>query len=432
MGKRLMGWLWAVGFGVGAVGPVWAADPGLQAEIEVLKERLAKLEAKLAEGSIVPPTAGEGASTIALPSGLHGVQISGFADTSYTYNFNEPNNRINTLRVFDTQSGSFMVNNAELVVEKPVNAESPLGFRTDIDWGTDMEVVGGVTTGLGANAHTHGVSTNTAVSDEVELQQAYVEYLAPIGNGLDIKVGKFVTLHGAEVIESKDNWNFSRSYLFGYAIPFTHTGIRASYPWNDWLSTTVGVNNGWDVVDDNNKAKTVELGATVTPTENTSLIATYMFGAEQAGDSRDQRHLLDLVASYQPTEQLTLKLNVDIAREEDALSETGGGAATWNGIAAYAKYDVTDKWSIAGRWEVFNDNDGARTAINAASTSPTGSPITDAQFMEWTLTNEYKLNSHLIARLEYRLDKADSKLFRHDQGFSNYMNTVAVEFIAPF
>ena len=52
--------------------------------------------------------------------------------------------------------------------------------------------------------------------------------------------------------------------------------------------------------------------------------------------------------------------------------------------------------------------------------------------MEWTLTNEYQLNSHLLARLEYRLDKADSKLFRHDQGFENYQNTVAVEFIAPF
>ncbi len=432
MVQRSRDWLFAICCVLLATGPAWAADPGLQAEIEVLKERLAKLEAKVSEGEgrIVPPTGGEPATTIALPSGLHGVQISGFADTSYTYNLNEPNNRINTLRVFDTQAGSFMLNNAELVVEKPVSTESPTGFRTDIDWGTDMEVVGGVTTGLGDNAHTHG--TSVAATDEVELQQAYFEYLAPIGNGLDIRAGKFVTMHGAEVIEAKDNWNFSRSYMFGYSIPFTHTGIRATYPWSDAFSTTVGINNGWDVVDDNNKAKTIELSATVTPMENASLGATYMVGAEQTGDSHDQRHLLDLVASYQPTEQLTLKLNVDIAREEDALSETGGGNATWNGLAAYAKYDVTDQWSLAGRWEIFNDNDGARTAVNAASTSPTGSPITDVQFMEWTLTNEYKLNSHLLARLEYRLDKADSKLFRHDQGFENYQNTLAVEFIAPF
>jgi len=399
---------------------VGASDAGLQAEIEVLKERLAKLEAKLDEGKMVPPTAGEGASTIALPSGLQGVQLSGFVDTAFGYNFNEPNSFRNTLRVFDTEASGFTPHNAQLVLAKPVDESSPVGFKTALMFGEDAEVVGGVTTGFGATGN------------ELEIQQAYVEYLAPIGNGLDVKAGKFATLHGAEVIESIDNWNYSRSFLFGFAIPFTHTGIRATYPLSEALSVTTGFSQGYDLVDEGNKAKSVELGLSYAPAENFSLSTAYMVGAEQGNDSRDRRHLLDIVATYQPLDKLTLKLNADIAREEDVLSETGGGNATWNGIAAYAKYDLSDRWSVAGRWEIFNDNDGVRTAVNAAGTSPTGSPITDVQLMEWTLTNEYKLNSHLLARLEYRLDKADSKLFRQDQGFSNYQNTVAVEFIAPF
>ena len=407
---------------------VWADEPSnaeLKEEIQNLKTRLSQLEAKLEKGpdsSTVPPTGGEssGPAMLGLPSGLQGVQLSGFVDTIYTYNFNEPNNRVSGFRVFDTRAEDFMINNAQLTLEKPVSSESPVGFKTELMFGTDAEVVGSVTTGLGV------------LNNEVELQEGYAEYLAPVGNGLDIKLGKFATLHGAEVIESKDNWNISRSFLFGFAIPFTHTGVRATYPWTEWLSTVVGLSNGWDVVDDNNKAKTVELGATVTPFQNFSLGGTYMFGAEQNSDSHDQRHLLDLVATYQPLEKLTLKLNVDIAQEEDAISETGGGNAHWNGLAAYAKYDVTDWWSVAGRWEVFNDDDGARTAVNAASTSPTGSGIEDLRLMGWTLTNEVRLNKHLIGRLEYRLDKADSKVFRHDQGFSNYQNTVAVELIAPF
>jgi len=407
-----------------AAAPVWASDgaslAGDKAELQLLRERLEKLEQKVADQGAAAAGAAPGNAIIQLPSGLHGVQMSGFVDTAYTYNLNEPNSRVNGLRVFDTRAGDFMVNNAELVVEKPVSSDSPVGFRTDLDFGTDAEVVGAVTTGLGST------------TDELDLQQAYVEYLAPIGNGLDVRFGKFVTLHGAEVIESKDNWNYSRSYLFGFAIPFTHTGLRASYPWTEWLSTVVGINNGWDVVDDNNKAKTLEFGATMTPFEGFSLGSTYMVGAEQAGDSRDQRHLLDIVATYQPMENLTLKLNADIAHEEDALSETGGGSANWNGIAAYAKYDISDRWSVAGRWEIFNDQDGARTAVNAAATSPTGSAIADLELMEWTFTNEFKLHEHLIGRLEYRLDKADSAIFRHDQGFSDYQNTVAVEFIAPF
>ena len=41
---------------------------------------------------------------------------------------------------------------------------------------------------------------------------------------LQLDVGKFVTPIGAEVIESQDNWNYTRSILFGYAIPFYHVG----------------------------------------------------------------------------------------------------------------------------------------------------------------------------------------------------------------
>ncbi|MBI4597591.1 MAG: porin [Candidatus Omnitrophica bacterium] len=418
--RLVVGGIIAVSMVFSASAVVLAADPataGLSAEIEVLKERLSKLENELtAQQAGAEP----GSAVVQLPSGFHGVQMSGFVDTSYTYNFNEPTARTNSFRVFDTRSGDFMINNAELVIEKPVSAEAPIGFRTDLNFGADAEVVGSVTTGLGSQ------------TDELDLQQGYVEYLAPIGNGLDLKFGKFVTLHGAEVIEAKDNWNFSRSYLFGFAIPFTHTGLRASYPWTEWLTTCFGVNNGWDVVDDNNKAKTLEFSATLTPFERFSLISTYMLGAEQTSDSRDQRHLIDLVASYQPIDKLTLKLNFDYGAEQDAVDEAGGGDATWNGVALYAKYDITDKWSMAGRWEVFNDQDGVRTAVNSAASSPTGDPITDLRLMEWTFTTEYKLNAHLIARLEYRVDQANEQVFRHHQGLDNAQNTLAVEFIAPF
>src|SRR3989338_8739401 len=305
---------------------LWAdesATAGLKADIEVLKERLAKLETQLGEGAIVPPTSGEGPAVVTLPSGLQGVQMSGFVDTTYTYSFNEPETNTNTLRVFDTRSNGFLINNAQLTLDKSVSSESPVGFKTVLMFGTDAEVVGNVTTGLGTN-----VSTG---SDEVEVQQGFVEYLAPLGNGLDLKAGKFATLHGAEVIEAKDNWNISRSLLFGFAIPFTHTGLRPTYPWTEWMLTCLGINNGWDLVEDTNKAKTVELSATVTPMDGVSLTSTYMVGAEQAGDNTNQRHLLDLVASWQPTEALQLKLNYDYGNEDDAAGADDN--AVWQGLS---------------------------------------------------------------------------------------------------
>ena len=412
----------AIGLLLGGMSLAGADEPGsgeIKQEIQALQGRLTALEARLVEQQrTVPPTSGEG-----LPQMIPGVKMSGFVDTSYTWSFNRPDSRTNSLRVFDTRAGDFMVNNVELVLEKPVNADSRVGFRTDLDFGTDSEVLGSVTSGLGANAHTHGQAGETAVSDEVELQQAYAEFLAPLGNGLDIKMGKFVTMHGAEVIEAKDNWNFSRSFLFGYAIPFTHTGMRASYPWTEWLSTTMGVSNGWDIVDDNNKAKTLEFNTTIVPTKTTSLGVTYMFGAEKARDSHDRRHLVDVVAGWNPTEQLALKLNYDLGWEDDGLSNTPAENAQWQGIAMYGRYQWLPWWATALRWEWFSD----LAAVRAAQAGLRG-----LHLYEWTLTNEFKVYKDMIARVEYRHDSSNDRVFTRNKSATSYQDTLALEMIYPF
>ena len=424
MQKRLGVWLSAVCCLLCAVTPAAAGDDSeaqvWRQEVQQLKSRLDVLETKLAEREAVQAGAAPGNAIVQLPSGLHGVEMSGFVDTTYTYNFDEPRNGLNTLRVFDTRSNSFMLNNAELVVQKPVSAESPVGFRTDLDFGTDAEVLGTLTP-------TPGLGIGT---DELDVQQAFVEYLAPIGNGLDVKVGKFVTLHGAEVIESRDNWNISRSLLFGFAIPFTHTGIRASYPWTEGFSTVVGVNNGWDVVDDNNKAKTMEFGFSAVPLEGTSLGATYMVGAEQNFNNGNQRHLFDLVAGWQPIEPLQLKLNYDYGLEDDGTAFANN--AVWQGLAGYARYAITDRWAVALRSEFFHDQDGVRTGFNTTGLNGiVGS--NGLKMYETTLTSEYQVNKHLTARLEYRHDNAPERIFRSDSiGQRSYQDTIGMEFIAPF
>ena len=407
-----------------------ASMAGDKAELQVLRSRLEKLEQKVEAQEASAAGAASGNAILQLPSGLHGVQMSGFVDSVASFNFNRPQTRGNTLRVFDTQSQSFMINNAELILEKPVSAESPVGFKTSLMFGTDAEVVGGVTTGLGGNGVTN---------DEIELKDAYVDYLAPLGEGLDLKLGKFATMHGAEVIESKDDWNISRSFLFGFAIPFTHTGVRATYPVTPWLSATLGVDNGWDVVDDNNQGKTLETSLTLTPIEHTSLTTNYMIGPEQGagGSNSHQRHLVDVVASYQPIDPLQLKANFDWGFEQKGVGI--GKSASWVGLAGYARYALTDRWAVATRTEWFHDADGVRTAFRQAGSGTFGLGTIngisglDLKLWEMTLTTEYKLNEHLIGRLEYRHDQASEKVFRReDVGQRPYQDTIAMEFIAPF
>ncbi len=395
--------------------PAHADEVGeLKKEIADLRTHLNDLENRLSkqESAKMAAPASSAAGSAEIPSWVRKIQLSGFADVSFVYNPDPSKSRTNTLRVFDTNANSFQPNAFELVVEKPVSADSPVGFRTDVDLGKDAEVVGSVTTGLGST------------TDEIDLQQAYAEALLPVGNGLGVKLGKFVTLHGAEVIESKDNWNFSRSFLFGYAIPFTHTGVRLSYPFASWFTGVFGVNNGWDVVSDNNGGKSLEASASITPTSQTSLGIALMTGPEQTNNNHNDRHLVDVVLGYNPTDKLGLKLNYDYGHEENVIAQ--GKDASWQGVAAYARYQLIDWYALALRGEYFNDADGVRTAVR------TTNGVRGVRLWELTLTNEFKVYKDLITRLEYRHDHASDNVFADGGSTSNVQDTVSAEVIYPF
>ena len=418
-----------------AAGPVWADEAdtaALKAEIDALKARLSQLERQLVSGDFkgISGIGEKPVATMELPSGLQGLGLSGFVDTSFVYNFAESDpgaGRTNRGRVFDVNPGGFTIQAAELVLEKPMTDEMPLGFRTDLFFGDDAEAI-----------HSTGLPTLAAGTTEAfDLQQAYITAKAPLGAGIDFKVGKFVTLLGAEVIESPANWNFSRSYMFGFSIPFTHTGALATYPLGEWGSVTGGIVNGWDIVDDNNNAKSLIGNITLTPLEGLTLAANGIAGAEVAADNRNDRAVADFVVTWQPLEKLTLMGNYDYGRQSNVVRGAAGGAggtagfnaADWKGLALYAKYDLTDTWSLAGRWEWFDDADNVRTGLTGAD----GSAPADIDYYGWTLTSQWKLREHVLARLEYRHDKADERIFFHDAaGFIHYQDTIAAEMIYHF
>ena len=103
-----------------------------------------------------------------------------------------------------------------------------------------------VSAGYGQAANIVNNSDITSDGSNFYLKEAYGSYLAPVGKGLTITVGKFVTNAGEEVIESNANWNYSRSLLFYYAIPFFHFGAKAAYTFNPKWSGNVSLVNGWN------------------------------------------------------------------------------------------------------------------------------------------------------------------------------------------
>jgi hypothetical protein len=225
------------------------------------------------------------------------------------------------------------------------------------------------------------------------VQQAYISYLAPVGTGLTLDVGKFVTPMGAEVIESKDNWNYSRSLLFALAIPYYHVGVRATYPVNDKLSFMGAVVNGWNNGSENNGGKSFALGATLKPTPKLTLVANYMTGPEQKADDDSWRTLFDTTLTLLPTRRLSLMANFDYGKDKIA-----GVPVKWLGLAAYVRLQATDKWAITPRFEWLDDEDAFMTG-------------TSQKLRELTLTSDHRIAGDLSARVEYRVDFSDQPFF---------------------
>lgn len=307
----------------------------------------------------------------------------------------------NDLRVFDHKANSFTLDLAQIIFQKDA-ARGNAGFKLKLSAGETAKWI-----------HSRGLSGAPLTSaqagegtDAIDITEAYLSYNTAIGKGLKFDFGKFATMHGAEVIEAKDNANYSRSFLFNYAIPFTHTGLKLSYAFADSFSTGLYIVNGWDNSTDNNRAKTYGASVTFAPAEVFTLIVNGMTGPEQdqtsvpaAGSvSSNRRTLLDVVATVKPIKNLSFIVNTDNGREQNIAA--AGGPATWHGIAGIVKYDISDTYSIAVRGETFNDEDGFRTG-------------TAQRLKEVTVTPEVRLNGGLILRPEYRHDSSSVTAFNN-------------------
>ena len=316
-----------------------------------------------------------------------GVSINGYLDVAYSHLSGTgaftPSGTAN--RVFDTEPNSFSLHQAAITLAK--QPKEGYGGLVNLTMGRDARII---------KSYDQGTS-------DFDVTQAYVQnVMGPV----TVIAGKFVTSAGAEVINSTSNSNYSRSILFGYAIPFTHTGLRATYALNDQLSFTGGLSNGWDQAKDANKQKTVELGASFMPSKMFMLMAMVHSGKEPVdiinapNGVGGQRNLIDVVATINAINNLTFVVNVDQASQKD---DGTGMKSKWGGAAVYANYQISDKYSASLRTEYFNDKDGYRTGVGVG----TGGQ----KWKEVTLTGSYMPTASVQLRAEVRADKSDKLAF---------------------
>lgn len=397
----------------------------LKAQIDMLSRKLEVMDSKMmtlekpapgAQVTYIPPVPAEKKGFLRAMEDIH---MGGYVETQFQNKVGEPQQDGNVGRsLTDKASDTFSMNAAKLWFEKAANPEGGAGFRIDMMMGSDVPYYFNNMKG------SYGNTTPQAFAFE----QAYVQFIAPLGfwanndvlpHTVDVKAGRMVTLAGNEVIEGPSNWNISRSVSFGYAIPFTHTGVRATYSlFNDYLTVYQGINNGWDNDIDNNSYKTFENAFSFSPIKDVKWTTATYFGPENNAASGGKRFLVTNVLGWDATSKLSFAGEFDMGNQPrvDIAMDDNFHTAQWFDYAIYAKYQFADKWATAYRFEYFDDSNRYRNWTGAGNAGA-------ARDLANTLTLEYKPYENMIARAEYRIDYAhagDGKVF----GGKNQQNTL--------
>jgi hypothetical protein len=357
------------------------------------------------------PAPAPAAPTLSSVLDASGISLSGDIDTSFSSlsgkgQFTSGTND----RVFDYGHNSFTMQAVDLTIAK--QPAEGAGGLVDLTLGKDASTIAAL-----------GTATPNQTYD---LTQAYVQYATGPWTAI---FGKFITQAGQEYIKSPANTNFSRSILFGYAIPFTHTGTRVTYKISDAASLMGGVNNGWDEANDQHANKNIEFGIMLNPTKSIAFNVMDHYGVEQVSGSatpvslaQGKRNLLDVVFTYAATDSLNFALNYDGGTQENFTSLVNGSnvKAKWSGVAAYVNYQINEPWRISVRAETFNDADGYRTGVIQ-------------KWNEATLTVGYAPAKNVELRGEVRKDTSDKASFAYNDGIARKsQNSVGLEAIYKF
>lgn len=393
--RRCASWI-LVGLCLGAstAQPSWAAGPSAG-----LGGAPSGTLASAAESAANAATASQDASADAVLAFFRKVEFSGIVDTYFTYNFNTPSTgEFTPLRNFDVRHNQFSVALVELAMNKPAVEDDRIGFRFDLQYGQVAQIFNG------------DPLDNNAL---VNVQQGYISYLAPIGKGLTLDFGKFVTPIGTEPTESKDNFNYSRAFLYALG-PYYHVGARLAYTLNDKVAIGGLIVNGWNATGDNNAGKSVGGSITIKPTSKVTIIQNVLTGPEQTDNSDDFRTLSDTNVALTLSDKVAAGLNYMFIK--DSIGDEG---ISWQGLALYLRGQLTDRFALSPRFEFFEDGDGFVTG-------------TAQTLKEFTMTAEVKHSQGLLFRVEYRRDWSDEDYFTKNGRAVSDQNTFTFAFVYAF
>ncbi len=340
-----------------------------------------------------------------LLTGLASTTLSGYVDTSAQWNLGTGNANPPPYAYGGTsKADGFNLNVVRLALEKPVDLQDQwaAGYKVDLWLGPDANALG--------NQSVFG-NAQPASAGDFAVKQAYVALHAPVGNGLDFKIGVWDPIMGYEVSDAPNNPNFTRSY--GYTIePISHTGLQGTYVISEAMSACVGVVNTFGpkinerAFPQRAESYKAYMGAvTLTAPKSWGVLAGstlsgcvmngFNSGAN-AGNGADQTSWYVGGTLNTPVTGLKVGASYDYA---GVSSQPLSGANYANATALYILYQATEKLNLCARGEYASSD--ARTAA--------GTPLLGAgKVFATTATVQYDLWKNVLSRIEFRWDHAAS------------------------
>ena len=322
-----------------------------------------------------------------------GMDFSFLFDGYVDGNFNHPDSGFNQFRNFDFRADTAHVSMGKVTIDR---APAPVGFHLDVGFGQAFDVI-------------H--ATDRAPNAFKYFEQAYISVKPKEWKGVEVDAGEFVTSAGAEVIEANGNFNYTRSLLFAWTIPYYHFGIRTTFPIGKFTGGFQVV-QGWNNIYDNNSGKTFGFTGSYA-WKKVTWANTYYVGPEKTATNKGIRNLYDTVVTVNPTDKLSYYVNFDYGREKNL----DNSVSTWTGIAGAMRYAFTPKIAFASRAEWFDDFDGFSTG-------------TKQHMEEITLTGEYRFSNWLMSRVEFRNDWSNQPVFQSGSGTAKTQPTILMALIA--
>ncbi|PYK87218.1 MAG: porin [Verrucomicrobia bacterium] len=275
--------------------------------------------------------------------------ISGWIDGGITFNPDTPRDNQNFGRLFDDRANEPLLNQAVINFERVLAAqpgEFDWGFKAQFMFGSDARYI-----------HSLGLLDSVMKTSlyQPDIVEAYVSLHLSLltERGVDVKLGKWVTLEGAETIDPRTNVFYSHTYIFNFGIPFNHTGALFTVHTTNWLDLMAGVTRGVNTsVEDNNDSPAFDGGVGLNLNEGKLVVsASTHIGPETPNNNSALRYLNDITVTWKIRDKLTSITDMNYARDDLANADGFG-------VAQYFTYAITDKVTAKIRGEIWRDDKG--------------------------------------------------------------------------